>query len=65
MRIVTLTPEDFDIHAKDHELANPWQTSNFGRAVETLGYSTMYLGFEDGMTIKGVVLLPAEKLLQL
>lgn len=57
MRIVELSPEDFDIYAKDHELANPWQTSNFGRAAETLGYSVMYLGFEDAMTIKGVTLL--------
>ena len=57
MRIVTLTPEDFDAYAKDHDLANPWQTSNFGKAAEALGYSTMYLGFEDGMAIKGVTLL--------
>lgn len=57
MRIVELTPEDFDIYAKEHDLANPWQTSNFGKAAEALGYSTLYLGFEDGMTIKGVTLL--------
>ena len=57
MKIVELTPQDFDVYAKDHELANPWQTSNFGNAATALGYSTMYLGFEDGLAIKGVTLL--------
>ena len=57
MKIVELAPMDFDIYAKDHELSNPWQTSNFGSAAETLGYSVKYLGFEDGMSIKGVTLL--------
>lgn len=57
MRIVELTPEDFDMYAKEHELANPWQTSNFARAAETLGYSTLFLGFDDGVNIKGVTLL--------
>ena len=37
-------------YAKNHEYANPWQTSNYGRAAETLGYNVMYLGFEDGLT---------------
>ena len=57
MRIVELSPTDFDIYAKDFEFANPWQTSNFGNAASTLGYNVLYLGFEDGMAIKGVTLL--------
>lgn len=57
MTIVELSPTDFDGYAKEHEYANPWQTSNFGRAAETLGYETKYLGFEDGGSIKGVTLL--------
>ena len=57
MKIVELTPQDFDIYAKDHEYANPWQTSNFGCAAQTLGYDVLYLGFEDGLNIKGVTLL--------
>lgn len=57
MNIVELNPQDFDVYAKEHEYANPWQTSNFGFAAQTLGYDVMYLGFEDGMTIKGVTLL--------
>ena len=57
MKIVELNPQDFDIYAKDHEYANPWQTSSFGLAAETLGYNVMYLGFEDGLAIKGVTLL--------
>lgn len=57
MRIVELTPTDFDIYAKDHEYANPWQTSNFGAAAFTMGYNVLYLGFEDGLAIKGVALV--------
>ena len=57
MKIVELTPTDFDAYAKDHDLANPWQTSNFGNAATTLGYNVMYLGFEEGLAIKGVTLL--------
>ena len=57
MKVVELTPMDFDSYAKDHELANPWQTSNFGRAAEALGYSVLYLAIEDGINIKGVTLL--------
>ena len=57
MKIVELNPEEFDNYSKSHEYANPWQTSNFGRAAEALGYSVMYLGFEEGLAIKGVTLL--------
>ncbi len=57
MKIVELSPVDFDSYAKIHEYANPYQTSNFGKAAEALGYKVMYLGFEEGMTIKGVTLL--------
>ena len=57
MNIVELSPTDFDGYAKIHEYANPWQTSNFGNAAKTLGYDVRYLGFEEGMSIKGVTLL--------
>ena len=57
MKIVEISPNEFDDYAKSHEYANPWQTSNFGRAAETLGYNVLYLGFEEGMAIKGVTLL--------
>ncbi len=57
MKIVELSAEDFDNYAKSHENANPWQTSNFGKAAETLGYNILYLGFEDSLAIKGVTLL--------
>lgn len=57
MKIVELSPIDFDNYAKSHEYANPYQTSNFGRAAETLGYEVIYLGFEEGLAIKGVTLL--------
>ena len=57
MRIVEISPNEFDDYAREHEYANPWQTSNFGRAAETLGYNVLYLGFEEGLAIKGVTLL--------
>ncbi len=57
MKIVKLEPEEFDNYAKDHEYANLWQTSNFGNAAKTLGYDVLYLGFEDGGSIKGCTLL--------
>ena len=57
MRIVELNPEDFDEFARNNEYANPWQTSNFGRAARTLGYDVLYIGFEEGLDIKGCSLL--------
>ncbi|MBO5376310.1 MAG: peptidoglycan bridge formation glycyltransferase FemA/FemB family protein [Bacilli bacterium] len=57
MKIVELGQEEFDNLAKNHEYANPWQTSNFGKAAEALGYEVLYLGFEDGRAIKGCTLL--------
>lgn len=57
MKIVELKPTEFDSIAKNHPYANPWQTSNFGKAAETLGYEVLYLGFEDGAAIKGGTLL--------
>ena len=57
MRIVELSPTDFDSYAKIHDYANPWQTSNFGNAAKALGYEVKYLGFEDNSSIKGVTLL--------
>ncbi len=57
MKIVELSPIDFDNYAKSSEYANPYQTSNFGKAAQTLGYDVLYLGFEDGLAIKGVALL--------
>lgn len=57
MKIVELRPDEFDNYAKNHEYANPWQTSYFGKAAQTLGYETLYLGIEDGGAIKGCTLL--------
>lgn len=57
MKIVELSEHDFDTYAKDHEYANPWQTSNFGKAAEALGYTVMYLGFGEDYALKGVTLL--------
>ncbi len=57
MKIVELSPNEFDEYARAHEYANPWQTSSFGQAASTLGYEVKYLGFEDGASMKGVTLL--------
>lgn len=57
MKITEIGAEEFDKIAKTHELANPWQTSNFGKAATALGYDVIYLGFEEGTSIIGCTLL--------
>ena len=57
MKIVELRPDEFDNYAKQHEHANSWQTSHFGKAAQALGYEVLYLGIEDGGAIKGCTLL--------
>ena len=43
MKIVEIDAAEFDNFAKNHDYANPWQTSNYGEAVKTLGYNILYL----------------------
>lgn len=57
MKVIELSEQEFDEYAVHHELGNPWQTSHFGKACQTLGYEVKYLGFEEGMTLKGVTML--------
>lgn len=57
MKVRELTVDEFDNFSKQDELANPWQTSNFGRACTALGYEILYLGFEDRAALKGCVML--------
>lgn len=57
MKIVELEPDTFDNYARNHEYANPFQTSHFGNAAKSLGYDVLYLGFEDGGGIKGCSLV--------
>lgn len=57
MKVIELKEKEFDEYAVNHELGNPWQTSFFGKACTHLGYEIKYLGFEEGMTLKGVTML--------
>ena len=57
MKVRELAIDEFDNFSKQDETANPWQTSNFGNAATFLGYNVLYLGFEEGLAIKGVTLL--------
>lgn len=57
MKIIEISQEEFDSIAKSHEYANPWQTSNFAKAANALGYETLFLGFEDAGALKGCTLL--------
>ena len=57
MKVRELAVDEFDNFSKQDELANPWQTSNFGKACEALGYEIKYLGFEDKSALKGCVML--------
>ena len=57
MKVVELSPNEFDKYAIHHEYANPWQTSNFGEAAKTLGYDVRYLGFDEGLSLVGATVL--------
>ena len=57
MKIREIDAVEFDTFAKNHDYANPWQTSNYGEAAKTLGYNVLYLGFEEGLTLVGATLL--------
>ena len=57
MKIREIDAVEFDAYAKNHDYANPWQTSNYGEAAKVLGYNVLYLGFEEGLTLVGATLL--------
>ena len=57
MKVRELSEDEFDNFSKQDEFANPWQTSNFGKACEKLGYEILYLGFEDRSALKGCIML--------
>lgn len=57
MKIREIDAVEFDTFAKNHDYANPWQTSNYGEAAKVLGYNVLYLGFEEGLTLVGATLL--------
>ncbi len=57
MKVLELRSDEFDSIAKNHELANPWQTSSFGKAAEALGYNVMYLGFEHNNSVSSAALI--------
>ena len=57
MRIIEIDAAEFDNYAKNHEYANPWQTSNYGQAARVLGYNVLYLGFEEGLALVGATVL--------
>lgn len=57
MKIIEINEQEFDDFTVNHELGNPWQTSFFGKAATTLGYEVKYLGIEEGMSLKGAMLI--------
>lgn len=44
MKIVTLSPQQFDKFAKTHRYRNYYQTSNYGNVMVKFGYNAHYLG---------------------
>lgn len=44
MKIVTLSPKQFDKFAKNHRYRNYYQTSAYGNTMIKFGYNVHYLG---------------------
>lgn len=57
MKVIEINEQEFDEYVINQELANPWQTSFYGKACTALGYDVKYLGFEEGMSLKGATML--------
>lgn len=58
MKIVTLSPEQFDRFAEKHKYKNYFQTSNYGNLMTKFGYSSHYLGIvSDTNKLIGATLL--------
>lgn len=58
MKIVTISPKQFDSYAKTHRYRNYYQTSIYGNTMIKFGYNVHYLGIaDDSNTLIGATLL--------
>ncbi len=58
MRIITISPEQFDRYAKRHRYRNYYQTSVYGNTMRKFGFNVHFLGItDDSNTLIGASLL--------
>ena len=58
MKIVTISPEQFDRYAKTHRYRNYYQTSIYGNTMRKFGFNVHYLGItDDSNTLIGASLI--------
>lgn len=58
MKIVILTPEQFDNFSVEHPLHSMYQTSNYGELMKKCGYNINYYGFiDDNNNLLGATLI--------
>ncbi len=58
MKIITLSPEQFQAYASSHRYRNFYQTTAYGNTMKLHGYEIHYLGFQDEHgTLLGATLL--------
>ena len=51
MKIVTISPEQFDKYAKNHRYRNYYQTSAYGNTMRKFGFNVHYLGITDDSNV--------------
>lgn len=57
MKIVTLSPEQFDKFAQNHRYRNYYQTSAYGNVMVKFGYNVHYLGIVSNQRLIGASLI--------
>ena len=63
MKIVKLSPEQFDNFSSNHPLHTYYQTSSYGNLISSDGFTPLYYGFiNDQNTLIGAVLILVQKL---
>ena len=57
MKVVTLTPQQFDTFMLTSINSNPWQTTCYGEVMKKFNYDVCYVGFEESGILVGASLL--------
>ena len=59
MKVITLTPQQFDTFMLTSINSNPWQTSSYGEIMSKFNYEVYYIGFEESGILVGASLMLA------
>lgn len=57
MKVVTLTPQQFETFIHTSANSNPWQTTQYGEVMSKFNYEIRYVGFEEAGILVGASLL--------